>query len=248
MAAANRAYGLLRGALNGRSALSVGAFRAILRDFGIYDSWKTRTFAYGRRKSTERFRVATITPELAYILGFVCGDGHVQSDDRHSSVHIFQSRVHLPYIVRLLSATKAVTPRNWSMYPRVMRSLIRGRPVESATYHMHKGSNLLAFVYEWLTNSELANVLSLDDEALPRLSRRGQTLDDQPAIDLGDSSGLTFPRTACRREIVAALKADLVAGVDGMAVTASHRCRAGWRGCLPSLDLFASYAGPFAAQ
>jgi len=166
LAAANRAYELPRGALNGRSALSVRAFRAILRDFGIYDSWKTRTFAYGRRKSTERFRVATITPELAYILGFVCGDGHVQSDDRHSSVHIFQSRVHLPYIVRLLSATKAVTPRNWSMYPRVMRSLIRGRPVESATYHMHKGSNLLAFVYEWLTKSELANVLSLDDEAL----------------------------------------------------------------------------------
>jgi replicative DNA helicase Mcm len=32
-------------------------------------------------------------------------------------------------------------------------------------YHMHKGSNLLAFVYEWLTQDDLANLLRLDDSA-----------------------------------------------------------------------------------
>lgn len=166
LASANRIYDLPRDALNGRGALGLGAFRTILRDLGLYDLWKTRTFAYGRRKSTERFRIATITPELAYILGFVCGDGSVQRDRRHSSVSIFQSRVHFRHILRLLEVTKTVTPRNWRMYPRVMRSRIRGRPTESATYHMHKGSNLLAFVYEWLIKDDLANLLTLDDDGM----------------------------------------------------------------------------------
>lgn len=166
LAAINRAYDLPRDALNGRCAIRLGNFRAILRDLGLYESWRTKTFAYGRRKSTERFRVATITPDLAYVLGFVCGDGHVRSDARRSTVSIFQSRVHLRQIVRLLQATRTVTPRNWGMHSRVMRSRIRGRPTESATYHMHKGSNLLAFVYEWVTKDDLANLLSMDDDAL----------------------------------------------------------------------------------
>jgi replicative DNA helicase Mcm len=165
LAAANRAYDLPRDALNGRSALRLRAFRAILRDLGLYDSWKRRTFAYGRRRSTERLLVASITPELAYVLGFVCGDGHVQRDDRHSRVSIFQSRVNFRQILRLLRATKTFTPRNWGMHARVTRSQIRGRSVESAMYHMHKGSNLLAFVYAWLTHNDLANLLRLDDSA-----------------------------------------------------------------------------------
>ncbi len=165
LAAANRAYDLPRDALNGRSALSLRAFRSILRDLGLYDSWRARTFAYGHRKSTERLRVARITPELAYVLGFVCGDEHVQRDDRHSTVSIFQSRVHLRQILRLLEVTKTFTQRNWGMHPRVTHSRIGGRSVESAMYHMHRGSNLLAFVYEWLTHDDLANLLRLDDSA-----------------------------------------------------------------------------------
>ncbi len=166
LAAANRAYGLSRDALNGHGALRLGALRTILQDLSLYDVWKTKTLAYGRRKSTERFRVATITPELAYILGFVCGDGHIRSDGRRSSISILQSRVHLRQILQLLKATKTITPRNWGMHFRVTRSQIRGRPIESAMYHMHKGSNLLAFLYDWVTKDNLAKLLNLDNNAL----------------------------------------------------------------------------------
>lgn len=166
LAAASRRYGLARDALNGRSALKVGAFRDILRDLGLYESWKLRPFAFGRRRSTERLRVATVTPELAYVLGFVCGDGHVAANDRHSSVSIFQSRAHLPQIQRLLELTKAVTPQGWGMHSRTTRSRIRGRPVECSMYHMHRGSNLIAFLYFWLTGNDLANLTKLDDGAL----------------------------------------------------------------------------------
>src|SRR5438552_2187826 len=55
----NRAYELNRDALNGRSALTVGQFRAILKDIGLYDSWAQRPFAFGRKKRTERLQVAS---------------------------------------------------------------------------------------------------------------------------------------------------------------------------------------------
>jgi replicative DNA helicase Mcm len=166
LAAVSRAYDFPLDALNGRGALSLSAFRSILRDLGLYNSWKTRTFTYGRRRSTERLRVATITPELAYVLGFVCGDGNVQGDDRHSTLSIFQSRVHFRQILRLLQVTKTFSPRNWGMHPRVTHSRIASRSVKSAMYHMHRGSNLLAFVYQWLTDNDLANLLRLDDTAM----------------------------------------------------------------------------------
>ncbi len=166
LAAANRAYGLARDVLNGRSAMEVGTFRALLRDMGLYDAWKIRPFAYGRRRSTERLRIAALTPELGYLLGFLCGDGHVKVNDRRSNVSIFQSTVHMPQIQRLLEMTKAVTPKGWGMHSRIMRSRIRGQPTESRMYHMHRGSNLLAFLYRWVTEDDLANLLRLDDGAL----------------------------------------------------------------------------------
>ncbi len=166
LAAANREYGLPRNALNGRSALSVGAFRRMLRDLGWYDEWKERPFAYGRRGSTERLRVGVVTPELAYLFGFICGDGHVSISERRSSLSIFQSRVHLAQIRRILELTKDVTASGWGMHPRTMLSRIRERFTESGTYHMHRGSNLMAHLYRWITDDDLANLLKLDNLAL----------------------------------------------------------------------------------
>ncbi|MGQ0797622.1 MAG: LAGLIDADG family homing endonuclease, partial [Methanobacteriota archaeon] len=166
LASINRVYGLRREALSGRDALRVHQFRRILRDLDLYDAWKTRPFAYGRSRSTELLKVARITPELAYILGFVVGDGHVSVDSRHSSVSVFQSRAHLAYIQRLLRATKVVSSRPWGMHARRMTSTIRGRGVRTSSYHMHRGSNLLAYVYEWLVSNDFGNLLRLDDDAL----------------------------------------------------------------------------------
>ena len=166
LAAANRAYRLPRDALGGRSALSVGSFRCILTDLGWYAAWSTHPFAYGRHGSTERLRVGVVTPELAYLMGFLCGDGHVTVSDRRSSLSIFQSRVHMAQIQRLLEVTKKVSAAGWRIHPRTMLSRIRGRPTEGGMYHMHRGSNLLAFIYRWITDRDFANLLRLDNAAL----------------------------------------------------------------------------------
>jgi len=166
LAAANRYFGLSRDFLSGRSGVRVGQFRKILEDLDLHKVWKGRPLAFGRSSSTERLKVGTITPELAYILGFIFGDGHVSVDNRHSSVSIFQSRSNLRNIQQVLRATKAVSSRTWGMHGRLMRSQIRGHPVVSACYHMHRGSNLIAYLYKWLTDENLANLLHLDDASL----------------------------------------------------------------------------------
>lgn len=163
---ANRAYGLSRDCLSGRSAMRVSQFRRILRDLGIHEIWRQRIFAFGRARATERLRIAILTPALAYLFGFIYGDGHVAISSRRSSISIFQSRVHLRYIQRLLQATKAVTSRPWGMHFRWMDSEIRGRKTTSPTYQSHRGSVLLAHLYTWVTANDLQNLLRLDDEAL----------------------------------------------------------------------------------
>ena len=168
LAAANRAYRIPSGAINGRSALPLRAFRQILHDFGLYDAWKTRTFEYGRSGATERIKAAEITPHMAYVLGFLYGDGHVAISGRRSSLSITQSRVHLGYIRRVLESTKSFTFRKWGMHARETKrdNLIPGRIVRSHSYQMHMGSNLLGFLYDWTVKDDLENLLSLDDEAL----------------------------------------------------------------------------------
>ncbi|TLZ69785.1 MAG: hypothetical protein E6K10_09890 [Methanobacteriota archaeon] len=163
---ATRRYDLRKDALNGRGAVRVGQLRRILRDTGLYASWRGRPLGFGRTSATERLRIARITPELAYVLGFAHGDGTVRVTPRRSSMSIFQSARNLRQIRQVLSLTKSVTNRPWGMHQRFIRNKIRGRPTESRGYHMHRGSNLLAFLYEWITSDGLANLLWMDDEAI----------------------------------------------------------------------------------
>ncbi len=166
LADANRAYGLNRHFLSGRNALPVAQFRRLLHGLGLYEVWRERPLLYGRKRSTERLRVCKITADLAYVMGFLFGDGTVQVNQRRSSLSVTQSTAHLAYIRRFLLASKASLSRTWGMYERDMQAVIEGNPVSARCYQMHMGSNLLAFIYEWLTGDDLANLLRLDDQAL----------------------------------------------------------------------------------
>src|SRR3989454_477469 len=113
-AAASRHYGLRREALTlrGRDAIRLDTFRRLLLDLDLKE-WRDRAFAYGRRKKTERFQVAHITPDLAYILGFIYGDGYARSNSKHSIVRISQSDLHRRHIDRLQQASQATFNTAW---------------------------------------------------------------------------------------------------------------------------------------
>ena len=163
---ATRKYGLREDALTGRGVLQVFQLRGILGDTGLFGRWGNKTLGFGRSKATECLKAAQITPELAYVLGFIQGDGSVRVDPRRHSVSISQSARNLRQIQQVLRPTKAVTNRPWGMHERVPRSRIRGRVAQSRGYHMHRGSNLMAFLKEWIAADGFANLLRLDDEAL----------------------------------------------------------------------------------
>lgn len=166
LAEAHLEYGMSRDAISGRSAIRVSAFRRLLHDLGLYGTWKQRPFAFGRSRSTERLRVATITPELAYLMGFICGDGHVSTSNRRSAVSIFQSQVHARYVQRVLDMTEKVSSRPWGMRSREMTSVVRNEPTRTLSVHLHRGSNLLALLFGWLMKDDLANLLTLDDASI----------------------------------------------------------------------------------
>jgi replicative DNA helicase Mcm len=162
----NRKYGIHRDVLSGKSQMKIGIFRRILSEFECYDNWKIRNLKYGRRMGGEKLKTCKITPELSYFFGFVYGDGHVQIDDKHSHIHIYQSQVHINQINQIKGMFAEFSYRTLGEYKRNTKSQIRGRDVKSESYIYYTGSNLLAFCYDYLTDDNLGNVLQLPDECI----------------------------------------------------------------------------------
>ncbi len=162
IAAANRHYSLRREALapRGRDAIPLHTFRRLLSDLEL-NEWRDRAFAYGRRKKTERFRVAHITPDLAYILGFIYGDGYARSNSKHSIVRITQSELHRRQIDRLRQASQIAfnTPWHDSQKPGSSQHAFR-------VHNLRRDSNLLFALYDWMIRDALQNLLRLGQDEL----------------------------------------------------------------------------------
>lgn len=162
----NRKYNVSRDFLSGKGSISVGKFREILRELGIYDEWRERPLTYGPNYRRERLKVAYITPELAYFLGFLYGDGWIKRNGSKVHVRIVQSKVHNQQIENLRRAFKSFYDGQLREYERTTRSELWGNEIESDSITFHVSSPLLAYLYEYVTKDNLRNVFSLDDEAL----------------------------------------------------------------------------------
>jgi len=162
----NRYYNISKDFLSGKGSITIDKFRKILKDFGIYDIWKKRTLTYGPYSRRERLKVSYITPELAYFLGFLYGDGWVQRDNGRVGLYITQSEVNKKQINRLRKIFTAFYPKELRRYKRVTESKINGEKIKSNGVLLVTNSPLLAFLYDYLTKNDLENVFKLDDEAL----------------------------------------------------------------------------------
>jgi len=162
----NRKYDVSRDFLSGKGSISVGKFRKILYDLGIYEKWRERPLTYGPNYHRERLKVAHITPELAYFLGFLYGDGWIKRDGSKVHVRIVQSKVHKDQIEAIRRAFESFYDGQLKEYERTTRSKLAGNEIESNAITFHVSSPLLAYLYEYLTGDNLRNAFSLDDEAL----------------------------------------------------------------------------------
>ncbi|WP_297519300.1 LAGLIDADG family homing endonuclease [Thermococcus sp.] len=162
----NREYGISKDFLSGKGAIKVGVFRRILKDLGIYEEWKRRPLTYGPKYRRERLKVAYITPELAYFLGFLYGDGWIIRNGSRVHVRIVQSKVHNKQIEKIRGAFRAFYGGELREYPRKTKSKVAGNEVESESVTFHVSSPLIAYLFDYITGEGLKNAFRLDDEAL----------------------------------------------------------------------------------
>ena len=162
----NRKYNVSKDFLSGKSQIKAGKLRRILKDLGCYEEWRNKCLKYGRKASGEKLKVNKITPELAYFLGFVYGDGRATISRRRSRLSITQSLDNKKQIEVLKRMFYNFSQRKLGEYKRKSISLIRGQKVESENVILYVNSNLLAYIYSYIVGEGLKNLLKLPDEAL----------------------------------------------------------------------------------
>ncbi|MFX0151534.1 MAG: DNA replication protein, partial [Candidatus Hodarchaeota archaeon] len=162
----NRKYNITRDFLSGRSQVRIGILKKILKEFGIYKDWKAKCLKYGRKASGEKLKVNSITPELAYFIGFIYGDGHVKISQKRSHVQITQSLVHKNQINNIRNMFSCFSLRSLGEYYRKTSGVICKQKVEGESVILYSNSNLIAQLYFYFTNNGLQNLLQLPDESL----------------------------------------------------------------------------------
>ncbi|MHA1667680.1 MAG: LAGLIDADG family homing endonuclease [Candidatus Heimdallarchaeaceae archaeon] len=167
LAAFNREHGISRDILSGRSQFKIGTFRQILNEFKCYDSWRLRLLKFGRKSSGEQLKVHYITPELAYYIGFLYGDGSITKSQRATRLAITQSLRNQKQIEKLKNVFSQFSQRQLKeTKKRIVDATIRGKNVHSETIVLYSSSNLLGFLYDYLIENNLQNLCTLPDEEL----------------------------------------------------------------------------------
>ena len=165
-AAFNQEFGLRRHVLSGGCAFTVGQFKQVLHYFGKYEEWKQRPLEYIRKQSGERLKIAEVTPELGYVLGFIYGDGCVRETQRRTSIGVVQSFVHQAFIDRFMDNWSHVSYRRIHFVDIVTNAVINSQRVSSFCRQMQPNSNLLGKLFNVIVGNDFSNLLKMDDNVL----------------------------------------------------------------------------------
>ncbi|MFW9906653.1 MAG: LAGLIDADG family homing endonuclease, partial [Candidatus Thorarchaeota archaeon] len=188
----NKKYNITRDFLSGRSQIKIGILRKILKEFGIYKDWRSKCLKYGRKASGEKLKVNFVTPELAYFMGFILGDGHVRISQKRSNVQITQSLVHKNQIKNLKNMFSCFSQRNLGEYHRKTRGTIGEQEIEGESVILYSNSNLLAYLYSYFTEEGLYNLLQLPDESLKAFIAGCLDSDGCVSIKKGQKKGIVY--------------------------------------------------------
>jgi len=160
----NKKYSIDKDILSGGKQFKIKLFKEIINDFGIYNEWKEKNLKYGRSKAGERLKISEITSELAYLIGFALGDGHIESNKKHSLLQITQSTKNYKQIERLKEYFNKISYRKLGEYKRNSQSIIRSKKVYSEHKVLYSGSNLICYLINHFIKNKLSNILELSDE------------------------------------------------------------------------------------
>jgi len=141
-------------------------FKNIIKELEMFEKWIKKPLKYGRKHGRIRLKIAEVTPELGYVLGFILGDGYLSRKESHSGVRITQSIKHKLFIKKLIENWNKVFPKELHEWEDNRESKIRGRNVKSNSKVLYFGSALLVLLYDKLVGKNLEKILCLPTEVL----------------------------------------------------------------------------------
>lgn len=150
----------------GKLYISIKLLKKILRENNLYNTWRKKNLTYYRKCKPLRIATSKITPELAYLIGFIVGNGHVKLNRRRGFVSITQSKRNDAQITKLLTYIIKILNKKPSIYERKTKFHISKRSLISNEIVINLNSTLLAYVVKYFIENGLQNILKLPDEAL----------------------------------------------------------------------------------
>ena len=162
----NRKFSIDKNFISGGLQLTKQKFTEVINYFQIGDYWKRKPLKYGRVSNGERLKITRITPELAYILGFIHGDGHVCINKRRTSILITQSAAHKEYVNELKRCWSIISSKNLPEYKFKREVILDNKKITVQYNNLGIGSNLIGELYSIYTKNSLQNLISLPTESL----------------------------------------------------------------------------------
>lgn len=141
---------------------TLGELKIITRGMGVEGDWKKTIHTY----SASPINTPKITPELAYICGFIFGDGSVKISKRRASIVITQSPKNAAFIDEFEKCWRSCFDMINFRRVRETAFKIRGKMSTSRRIDWSASRRVLGYVYEYIAGENLSRLLSLPDPLL----------------------------------------------------------------------------------
>jgi len=136
--------------------------RRITNELGVDDEWRYKPHVY----SKSPILVSKLTPELAYICGFIFGDGNVRISKRRSAITLTQSPKNSALMEQFETCwASAFSPMHFRK-PRESKFEIRGKRYAGWRVDWSVSRRVLGYIYEYITRDNLSGLVSLPDPLL----------------------------------------------------------------------------------
>jgi len=148
---------------HGRHKVRFGQLKQLVRSLGVEEEWRKRCLQFG----TVRSKTPVVSPEVAYLVGFVFGDGHVARPRKgHRFISVSQSDSHAAHRNRFIDAWEKAFDTPLTTNPLKTSSVIRGRRVDGTGATWSVSKRIFYEIYQYLTGEKLRRILLMPNGPL----------------------------------------------------------------------------------
>ncbi len=163
----NQCFGVSPQILSGEKQFTMGKLRKILAYLGLLSEWRNKTLSFGPNGRYGTLRTNKISPELAYLMGFVYGGG-IHAIRRHRACRsVTQSVSKRDLIQNLERVLRSSSYYDLNRFYQIFKSEVAGGPtIGRGMTTSYKASDLLAHIVGYFIADDLKNILKLPQECI----------------------------------------------------------------------------------